>query len=353
MVVRYTPGPIRIAFDVSGSGSSALLVIPGWVSHLTYDWATPEIRQYYNRLGDDRLVIRYDKRGTGVSDRPTGTNNYDVDAQIQDVLTVLDAVGVQRTAILGWSEGGPIALRFAAEHGDRVSHLILYGSYAKIHKAADYPYGNDGSRARAMIDLVLAEWGIGSRSFADLFIPEADTERLSWFTTYQRAATSPQVAADFLRATYRIDVRDLLSDIRIPTLVLHRRDDRVIPFELGVYLAEQLPMAQFRPLSGEHHLPYFGDSQSITDEICHFLSESHPVVKWLPSKSMDPGAVHLTPRELEILRLLAQGFQNQEIAAKLVLSSATVGRHLHNIFGKLDVSTRSAATAYAFRNGLI
>lgn len=350
--MRYTQGAVRIAYDVIGAGTETLLVIPGWVSHLTYDWASDDIRTYYQRLCQGRRLIRYDKRGTGLSDRPTGSWHYEVRAQIQDALAVLDAEGVTRASILGWSEGGPIALQLGAEHRERVARLILYGTYAKIHRAPDYPYGADPHRARAMIDLVLAEWGLGSRAFADLFIPEADPERLAWFTAYQRAATSPQAAADFLRATYRIDVRKLLPDLQVPTLVLHRREDRVIPFALGAYLATALPMARLLPLHGEHHLPYFGDAQAVTDAIGDFLDAPNPSYASTAGTGM-AAAVRLTPRELEILRLVAQGLHNREIAAKIAVSPATVGRHVHHILGKLQVGTRAAATAYAYRHGLV
>lgn len=349
---RYTTGPIRIAFVTHGHGPQSLLVIPGWVSHLGYDDSTPEIRRYYERLAEGRTVIRYDKRGTGLSDRPTDSNLYEMDQQIQDTLDVLDAAGVRRTAILGWSEGGPIAVRFAAAHPERVSHLILYGTYAKIHRAPGYPHGTDGSRARALVDLVLAEWGVGSRAFADLFIPEADGARLAWFVDYQRAATSPGVAAGFLRATHRIDVRPLLPGLDIPALVLHRREDRVIPFDLGVYLAETLPSARLHPLQGEHHLPYFGDSDAVVAGIQEFLANSQPLPGPIPEPADRSTATSLTTREREVLHLLAQGLTNREMAARLRLSPATVARHLHHIFAKLQVSSRSAATAYAYRNGL-
>jgi pimeloyl-ACP methyl ester carboxylesterase len=123
---RFTSGDVRIAFDIVGTGAMPVVVTPGWVSHLDYDWSTPDIRGYYEQLaGTSRRVIRYDKRGNGLSDRPAGVDAYSLDAQVGDLLAVYDAAGLSRAALLGWSQGGPIALAFAARYPARVSHLVL------------------------------------------------------------------------------------------------------------------------------------------------------------------------------------------------------------------------------------
>lgn len=189
MQVSLARSEVGIAYAVTGGGPRTLLAIPGWVSHLSEDWATPELRRYYERLGHGRRLIRYDKRGTGMSDRPEGPGTYGPAAQMADVAAVLNAAGVERAALLGWSEGGAIAISFAAAHPERVSHLILYGAFARLTAAPDYPVGNDGTRIAALTDLVRTGWGLGSRVLADLFVPEADRERLEWFTRYQRLTT--------------------------------------------------------------------------------------------------------------------------------------------------------------------
>jgi DNA-binding CsgD family transcriptional regulator len=177
-----------------------------------------------------------------------------------------------------------------------------------------------------------------------MILPEADAQRVAWFTGYQRLATSPRIAADLLASNFAMDVRSELSKIQAPALVLHRRDDVLIPFALGVYLAERLPRATFRELRGEHHVPFFGDTRSVVDAIDGFLRTSLPDIA-----ARRP----LSNREIDVLRLLADGSQDREIAARLGISSATVGRHLANIYGKLGVSTRAAAAALAVRQRLV
>ncbi len=345
-MARFTSGAIRIAYDVLGGGPETLVVTPGWVSHLDYDWSTPEIRAYYEQLAGPRTrrVVRYDKRGTGLSDRPSGADAYGLDAQVDDLLSVMDTVGIHRAVLLGWSQGGPIALAFAARYPQRVSQLILYGTYARLTFAEDYPIGRDPRVVSGLLDLIRAQWGLGSRAFASLILPEADADRLAWFTGYQRIATSPQVAADLIAANAAMDVRQELSCIQAPTLVLHRREDVLISFALGVYLAERIPRATFRELKGEHHVPYFGDTRAVVDAIDAFLRSEH---------SAAASARPLSTRELDVLRLLCDGSQDREIAQRLGISDATVGRHLANIYGKLGVSTRAAAAAIAVRRHLI
>lgn len=349
LIPRYTTGAVRIAYQVIGTGASTLVVLPGLASHLTFDWQTPETRTYYQRLATGRRLIRYDKRGTGLSDRPLGEAYYSREAFMGDLEAVLDAAGVGRVALLGWSEGGSLAIAFAVAHPERVERLVLYGAYAKRYAAPGYPIGGDQARGEAVLQLVRSEWGLGSRVLADIFVPEADAQRAAWFTAYQREATSPQVAAELLRSAYRADVRELLPRVAAPALVLHRRHDRAVPFALGLYLAQHLPHVTFRELEGEHHLPYFGDVNAITDAIDAFFCAG-PATDGADPTEPQP---HLSPREMEVLRLVAEGYPNRQIADALCLSPATVARHLANIYHKLGVSTRTAAAAHALRHRLV
>ena len=343
-MARLTRGPVRIAYDVLGEGEDALLVVPGWVSHLDYDWSTPEIRRLYEGLAHGRRVIRYDKRGVGLSDRPTGSETYELDAQVRDVLTVLNAAGVERVAIFAWSMGGPIAIKLAVEQPDRVSAVVLYGTYAKALAASDYSRGIDYDTMHSIMSLTRAQWGLGSSTIAQFFIPESDEDRVRWFTQYQRIAMSAQTAADFVGGVITHDVRPLLASVSTPTLVMHRREDSLVPFALGEYLAERIPGASFRALTGQHHTPYFGDSRPILEATNAFLRSL--------STPQSPAA-SLTRREHEVLRLLTEGLHNRDISEQLTISPATVGRHVANIYAKLGVSTRAAATTYALRHGLV
>lgn len=344
-MVHFAPGDVRIAYDVFGTGPLTLVVIPGWVSHLTFDWNTPEIRAYYERLARHRRVVRYDKRGTGLSDRTIGIETYRPETQVNDLLRVLDAAGIERAALLGWSEGGPIALSFAARYPERVSHLILYGTYARLALAPDYPKGRPPERMAAIVALVRQDWGLGSKIISDMAVPDGDETRARWLTEYQRAVMSPSVAADFLAANYQIDVGPLLASVTTPALVLHRRHDTLIAFAFGEYLACHLPNAELIALEGEYHLPYFGDAVAVTDAIDRFLPTGEA--------ECPPAATALTAREREVLRLLAEGLPNRDIAQRLVVSDKTVARHLANIYLKLGVTTRAAAAAYAIRHALI
>jgi len=339
--VAFASGDVRIAYEVIGSGRDALVVVPGWASHLEVDWGTPEIRSYYRALAVGRRLVRYDKRGTGLSDRSVGSDTYAPSTQVEDLVRVMDAARVSRGAVLGWSEGGPIAIELATRWPERVSHLVLYGTYARLLAGEDYPHGRSRARATALLEFVRAEWGLGSKVLSDIFVPEEDPDRMAWFTRYQREAMSAQVAADYLAAAYRIDVRAELRGVRCPTLVLHRREDPVVLLEHGLWLAEHLPGARMQVLEGRHHLPFFGNRAAITDAIDAFL----------PRSGQELGL--LSPRELEVLRLVAEGHSNRDIAADLQISQATVARHLVNLYAKLGVSTRAAAGAYAFRHGLV
>lgn len=333
-------GKVRIAYEIVGSGPDVLVVTPPWVSHLDYDWEVPWIRAYYQALAQGRRLIRYDKRGTGLSERTMTPEQCSPEVQMCDCLAVLDDAGVARASFLVISEGGPMAISLAATHPDRVERLVLYGSYARLRGGPEHPIGRDEERPTALISLVRSEWGLGSRVLAAVFIPEADPAQVAWFSTYQRIAATAEVAVAFLEAAYRIDVRHLLPAVSCPVLVAHRRQDHVIPFAQAEYLATHLPHATLCALDGEHHIPFFGDAAAVTRAVNRFLCP--------------PGApTPLSAREREVLALVADGLSNRAIAGHLSLSEATVNRHLANIFTKAGVTSRAAAVAYAFRSGLI
>lgn len=331
----------RIAYEVVGSGADALVVTPPWLSHLDYDWETPEVRAYYEALAAGRRVVRYDKRGTGLSEREVGREACSPEIQMHDCLAVLDAAGVARASFLVVSEGGPMAITLATRHRDRVDRLILYGSYARHRGGPEHPIGRPPERLEALAGLIRSDWGLGSRLLANIFIPEADPARVAWFTTYQRIAATADVAIAFLESAYAIDVRHLLPAVSCPVLVLHRRQDQLIPLAQGEYLAAHIPNARLCALEGEHHLPYFGDTASVIDAVSRFLSPA------------EGPARPLSPREREVLRLVADGLSNCAIAGRLSVSEATVTRHLANIFAKTGVTNRAAAVAQAFRHGLL
>jgi len=345
MTICYTRISPHLAYEVHGAGEQTLIVVPGWASHLVFDWDTPETRAFHEWLAATRRVVRYDKRGTGLSDRPSGPETYALDMRVRDLAAVMDAVGVARAALFGWSEGGQIALTFAARYPERVSRLALFGAVARLEANADYPWGSDPERNAALQTLIRAEWGLGSRILTNLFIPEADEARASWFTMWQRMCLTPEAAVESRAANLATDIRALLPTIHTPTLVLHRRADGNIG--AAEYLAAQVPNSRLEILEGQYHIPFFGDAAVITDAINCFLDADaigRPVL---------PPSAALSPREVEVLRLVAEGLPNRAIAERLSLSVKTVNRHLVNIYTKLGVNTRGAAIAHAFRHGFM
>ncbi len=344
MKVRFTAGIPRIAYHECGQGSETLVVVPGWVSHLEFDWGTPETRLFHERLALRRRVIRYDKRGTGMSDRPDDPDTYALSTRVLDLERVVDETCDGPVLLFGWSEGGMIAMAYAAKHPERVSRLVLFGTFARILEAHGYP-GSDPSSADALQLLIRQEWGSGSRILSTVFLPEADDDRLRWFTEWQRHTLTPEGAVRSRQANMDTDIRDVLPRITAPTLVLHRRNDGSP--ERSEYLVRHIPNAEFQSLEGDHHVPFLGDGLSVVDAINAFLDR--PL---LPSTNRPP-ACSLTAREIDVLRLIAEGLSNREIAARLCLSEKTVNRHLANLYAKIDVHSRGAAIAYAFHAGYV
>jgi pimeloyl-ACP methyl ester carboxylesterase/DNA-binding CsgD family transcriptional regulator len=333
-VVRYADiGGRSIAWSAVGDGPP--LVIGGWwSSHLVEDWADAGFRGFIARLADRFTVVRYDRYGTGASDR-SGAPPASLDDEAEllaGVVGLLDSP----VRLLGASSGGPIALRFAARHPELVDRLVLYGTYAEGSAIAA-----PGAR-RAMLDLVAGHWGIGSRMLADVFLPGGSAADRKRFARVQRRAATPDAAAASLRAVYEFDVRAALPQIAVPTLVLHRRDDRAIPFALGAEVAAGIAGASFVPLDGDEHFPWRGDSGAIVAEIRAFLGA--PAVSAPPTRP-EPSRADLSAREAEVLEQVAAGRTDAEIAEALVLSPHTVHRHIANIRTKLAVPSRAAAAA--------
>jgi DNA-binding CsgD family transcriptional regulator len=245
--------------------------------------------------------------------------------------------------LVSGSAGGCAAVAFAARFPERVERLLLYGAYA------------DGSSItspdlrEAIIATVRSHWGIGSRVLADMFLGDADSAQQERLARHQRAAASPQTAAALLELIYRNDVRAELARVRAPTLVVHRRRDRAIPYHLGRELAAGIPKATLIPLTGTAHFPWAGDTQSVARALRSVLAPHEAP----DHDAGEPAAVLLSSRELEVLALVAKGLSDPEIAEQLVLSQHTVHRHVANIRHKLGRGSRTAAVAEAARLGLL
>ncbi|MFJ9782872.1 alpha/beta fold hydrolase [Amycolatopsis sp. NPDC101161] len=338
-VVRFTGGPDDRALAWAAVGAGPPLVVGGWwCGHLELDWQNALFRRFAGLLGDRFTLVRYDRPGVGMSD-DAGPLVTSLAEEVAALSAVVDAAG-EKVTLFGGSSGGCAAMAYAAAHPDRVERLVLYGSYARGAEIA-------AAEARdSLLAVVERHWGVGSRVLADVFLPTATPAERDEFVQFQRASLSAEKAARSLAAVYAFDVRDQLSTIEVPTLVLHRRDDRAIPFALGRDVAARIPGAAFVPLDGTDHLPWRGDVDGLVRSVREFLGAGR-------AASRTGAAGGLSERELDVLRLVAQGLSDQEIARRLGISAHTAHRHVSNIRGKLGVSSRAAAAAHAATAGLL
>jgi pimeloyl-ACP methyl ester carboxylesterase len=258
----------KIAYAVDGGavdGRGPFLVFaPWWVSHVERDFLQPGFRALFSRLAEHFTVVRCDRPGVGLSDRDRVS--VDLEDDVATLTALLDVIGAERAVLVGGSAGGPPALTFAVRHPARVSHLVLYGSYANGARLATTEL------QAAMTSLVKASWGLGAKAMTELFAPGLDGKERAAMAELHRASATPEMASQLLALTYGVDVTALLASVRAPTLVIHRRGDRAIPFEHGRELASQIPGAAFAPLEGDAHFPWLGDTESVARSIIDFAA---------------------------------------------------------------------------------
>jgi pimeloyl-ACP methyl ester carboxylesterase/DNA-binding CsgD family transcriptional regulator len=342
----------RLAYASVGAGSGPPLVkAANWLSHIEYDWRTPIWRPLFERLARNRRLVRYDERGCGLSDRDV--EDFSLEAWVRDLETVVDAAGLQRFSLLGISQGGPIAIAYTVRHPERVSRLVLYGTYATGHLKRN-PTPTQIEERKVLLDIVRVGWGRETPAFrqvfSSLFFPDASADQLRWFNELQRESTSPENAVRMMRAFWDLDVRDIAPQVNVPTLILHARDDARIPFEEGRRLATLIPDARFVQLEGRNHLlletePAFG--QFLT-EVNAFLAPDDAL-----GASPAPAAFpELTDRETEVLALVARGLGNGRIAEQLRISEKTVRNHVSTIFWKIGATSRAEAIVRAREAGI-
>jgi class 3 adenylate cyclase len=263
-------GEVSIAYQTVGDGPLDLALVGGFVGHLEILWDSPPAARFLDRLASFSRVILWDKREQGLSDRlgqpPTLEQGMD------DLRCVLDTVESERAALLGVSEGGPMSLLFAASFPERVSSLVLYGTYARMTRADDYPEGIPRKALDRFLASVQTDWG-GPGAFA-LWAPSAagDQEAERHWRRLVRSGTSPAAASALIRMYYDIDVRPALAAVTAPALVLHRADDRVVPAPMARALARDLPGARYVELEGGDHLPWTQDPDTLLDEIEEFVT---------------------------------------------------------------------------------
>lgn len=332
----------RLAYATSGDGP-ALVKAPHWLTHLEYEPESPLWRSWIERLSSGRTLVRMDARGCGLSDRDV--REFSFAHYVNDLEAVIDAAGAERFALFGHSQGGAIAVEYAARHPHRVSHLVLLGAYARGSLMRALPPERI-AELEAQLKLVEVGWGREDPAyrnmFATQFVPGATLEQISSMSELQRKSAPPENAVRLIRSFFTIEISQSAPGVQCPTLVMHGRGDRRVPFEEGRDLASRIPGARFVPLETANHIllshePAFAQ---FFEELRAFLPSAGNAVSGL------------TAREGEILERIAQGLDNAQIATQFALSEKTVRNHITHIFDKLGVQTRAQAIVLARERGL-
>jgi pimeloyl-ACP methyl ester carboxylesterase/DNA-binding CsgD family transcriptional regulator len=346
--IRFCTSPdgVRLAYATSGTGP-VLLRVGSFVNHLEFDWESPVWRHWLRELSRSYTLVRYDARACGLSDREVAGISFD--AWVSDLGTVADAAALERFAILGMSQGASIAIAYAVRHPERVSHLVLHGGYARGRMMWSGS-ARQREEARMMEQIAELGWGKDNAAFRQFFttqfIPDGTPEQHNWFNELERVSISPANAARFLRVTNRLDVSQLAPRVACPTLVLHADGDARVPFDEGRHIASLIPDARFVPLKSRNHvlLEHEPAWRQWLEEVRAFLPSG-------PAGAGDRLFAGLTPRERELVELIAQGCDNAQIAARLRLSEKTVRNHITSIFSKLQVENRGQAIVRARESG--
>jgi pimeloyl-ACP methyl ester carboxylesterase/DNA-binding CsgD family transcriptional regulator len=337
---------VRIAYAKHGRGPT-IVIATCWLSHLQFDWESPVWRHFVDELGEFATVVRYDERGHGLSD--WDVEDFGLAARIGDLEAVVDHAGLDRFALMGMAQGGPVSIAYAARHPQRVTRLIFFNSSAKGTR-------DDSPEARELSDtyqqMIKVGWARPDSTFRRVFtsnmIPDATEEQMRWIDDLQRVSVSASNAYSSRLERRKADASHLQRQLDVPTLVLHSRGDRAASFESGRDLASEIRGARFVALESNNHILLHDEPAwpIFREEVRAFLE---------PDRRADAAASNgdltalLSARELEVLRLAADGHDNEAIAEALTLSVRTVERHLSNVYLKLDLHGKSARTAAVAR----
>jgi pimeloyl-ACP methyl ester carboxylesterase/DNA-binding CsgD family transcriptional regulator len=337
---------VRLAYAVCGSGP-ALVWLGHWVRHLKFDGDSPIWRPWLSLLTRRNSVVRYDWRGCGLSDRE-GVE-FSLERHIQDLEAVVDDLALKRFILVGDAGGGVVAMAYAARHPERVSHLVLYGTQTRgVLARRD---AKSIAQSRALLEVMEIGWDNPTPAYGEFFttlhMPDTDADRFRSYGELLRLTTSPANAVALLKAYYEADVRNVVSRIRCPALVLHAREDAIIPFDEGRLVASLIPGARFVPLESRNHILQESEPawQQLASQIDRFLPDGSAQKTELP-------LVELTPREREVLDCIAQGLDNHQIAERFGISEKTVRNHASVIFEKIGAKSRAHAVALARDAGL-
>jgi pimeloyl-ACP methyl ester carboxylesterase/DNA-binding CsgD family transcriptional regulator len=342
------PDGVRIAYARQGQGPP-LVRAAHWLSHLEFDWQSPVWHDFLTDLMQGHTLVRYDERGTGLSDRDAADLSFE--AMVSDLELIIETLGLARFSLLGMSQGGAISIAYAVRHPERVSALVLCGAYARGH-AHRGRSAQQLAEAQVLLEMIRVGWGTQDRKFrrvfASMFLPEGSAAQFDAFDDLQRVSASPDTAYRLRRMFDGIDVTALCAQVTVPTLVMHARDDGAVPFEEGRVLASLIPGARLVPLEGRNHILLPGEpaTRQFFEEVRAFISAAESQ----PATLDDDASVRLlTGRELEVMAMVAEGRSNAQIAEGLFLSVRTVERHLSNIYDKFGLDGKAARAAAAAR----
>lgn len=343
--ICQTTDGVNIAYATSGKGPP-LILAPGWFTHLQYNWESGVWRHWNESLSADNTLIRYDPRGCGLSDREV--DDLSLNAWIRDLEAVADALNLQEFPILGFCQGAATAVAYTARHPERVSRLVLYGSYPQ----GIYTTSNTSAikLAQGMEEMIRHGWGVDVPAYQELFakllMPEGGADYHNWLCEQQRRSAGAATAARLFNVFQSFNISDLARTIRQPVLVTHQRKDGMVPFEHGKQMASLLPNAQFLPLEGRNHmmLPDEPAWHNFLAAVRDFLRQDA-----IPA---DARLQSLTGRERAVLESIARGLSNAEIAGVLCISEKTVRNHITHVFSKLAIRNRAQAIIMARDAGL-
>lgn len=336
---------VRLAYAISGNGPP-LVRAPHWFTHLEHDWTNPVIRPWVEDLSKRYAFLRFDQRGTGLSDRDVP--EISPEAHVRDLECVVDAAGYERFALLGASQGAAFGIAYAARHPERVSHLIIYGGFVRgwLKRGS----ASEIMQRETQVRLIELGWGSDEPSFrqvfATQFMPDAGLDIIHAFNDLMPLTASAKAAAAIFKTNGTIDFQAEARRVKCPTLVIHGRGDLRIPFEEGRLVAGLIPDARFVTLETRNHL--MPQHDPAWRELLEAVGTFYPSGQGTPAGG---GFPELTTREREVLELIAQGLDNAQIAARLELSEKTVRNNITHIFDKIRVENRSQAIVMAREAG--
>lgn len=341
-----TDDGVNLAWAEAGSGP-LLVKAANWMSHLEFEWESPVWRHWIRFFSEHFRYVRYDERGCGMTD--WNVSELSLETWLNDLERVIDAANPDGPCtLLGISQGAVACIAYASRHPERVSGMILYGGYARGAYERDDPEA--AREYRLVAEAVGVGWGKENPAFRQLFtsrfIPDGTAEQLSWLNELCRRTTSAEVASELIRMRATLNVANLLDQIRVPTLVIHAREDNVVPVAEGRLLASSIRDAQFVELESKNHVLLEDEPAwpRFQEAVLSFLGHA-------PERDDDDRFAALSPREREILALVTDGLGNADIGERLAITEKTVRNHISRIYDKLGVWTRAQAMVFARDHG--